>query len=892
MKISRLRVDQFRRFHQPFELRDLDPGLNLFAGPNEAGKSTLVAALRAAFFERHRSGTVEHLRPWSDPGASPEVELDFELDGRDCRLNKRFLGRKRCTLQYGERAFDGAEAEDFLAERLGFAFASKGASKAEHWGIPGLLWIEQGSAQELRDAVSHATDHLRSVLTASLGEIAGGDGDDITAEVEKLRNELLTPSSDRPRGAWLEAQQLCSQLAAEKAAVETTLQDSRQKVDRLALLRAEHATDAAERPWLALRAQAAEARAALAEAQSLQSRLEGERLSAQGLARQVELLRGQLAAFDADAADAARRAEAVSVAQRALDAVQALAGPWQQREREATQAHETARRRLQQARIRDNLQQVSRELDDARRKAEAAQAASAQAEAAQARVLALQAEAAACEIRAADLTALREQARRLRELDIRRAALATRLRFALDDGRELRIADEILTGSGERLLPEATTITLPGHGRLRIEPGGSDAAALAREAAELADRHGSALARLGLASLEAAEARQQLHAQKLTDLKAAEATVKALAPRGIDALRAECSVLIGRVAELTQRLAPLTAEAQGAADAADLPSVVEAEGAEERARQSLAEAARQLGEVVSRRAAAQAVLEAAQSEAAAARARLDDPGRAEQRAEAQRALADELARQAAQAQRIEALARQLEAARPQALEQDVQRLDRSAEIAEKTRDQRRDEITRLEIELEAAGAQGLDERHAALARDLAAAERRQEQLARRARALDLLLGRLRDKRRALTQRLQAPLQKHLNHYLGLLFPGARIAIDDSLSPGPLTREIAGGVESGDVDALSFGAREQMGVIARLAYADLLREAGRPTLIILDDALVHSDAARLDRMKRVLFDAALRHQILLFTCHPENWRDLGVAARSLASVATPVGQGGV
>jgi hypothetical protein len=29
------------------------------------------------------------------------------------------------------------------------------------------------------------------------------------------------------------------------------------------------------------------------------------------------------------------------------------------------------------------------------------------------------------------------------------------------------------------------------------------------------------------------------------------------------------------------------------------------------------------------------------------------------------------------------------------------------------------------------------------------------------------------------------------------------------------------------------------------------------------------------MKRILFDAASRHQILLFTCHPEKWRDLGV-----------------
>jgi uncharacterized protein YhaN len=58
---------------------------------------------------------------------------------------------------------------------------------------------------------------------------------------------------------------------------------------------------------------------------------------------------------------------------------------------------------------------------------------------------------------------------------------------------------------------------------------------------------------------------------------------------------------------------------------------------------------------------------------------------------------------------------------------------------------------------------------------------------------------------------------------------------------------------------------------------------RPTLIILDDALVHSDEMRLAQMKRVLFDAATRHQILLFTCHPEKWQDLGVVPQSIAEL---------
>jgi hypothetical protein len=40
------------------------------------------------------------------------------------------------------------------------------------------------------------------------------------------------------------------------------------------------------------------------------------------------------------------------------------------------------------------------------------------------------------------------------------------------------------------------------------------------------------------------------------------------------------------------------------------------------------------------------------------------------------------------------------------------------------------------------------------------------------------------------------------------------------------------------------------------------------------------------MKRVLFDAAQRHQLLLFTCHPALWRDMGVAVRSLAGASAP------
>lgn len=63
MKLQRVRIEQLRQFRKPLVLDNVQPGLNLIHGPNESGKSTLVRAIRAAFFERYRSTTVDDLAP-------------------------------------------------------------------------------------------------------------------------------------------------------------------------------------------------------------------------------------------------------------------------------------------------------------------------------------------------------------------------------------------------------------------------------------------------------------------------------------------------------------------------------------------------------------------------------------------------------------------------------------------------------------------------------------------------------------------------------------------------------------------------------------------------------------------------------------------------------------
>ncbi|HUW38836.1 MAG TPA: AAA family ATPase [Rhodocyclaceae bacterium] len=880
MRLARIRVEQFKQFRQPFEIADLAQGLNLFTGTNESGKSTLVAAIRAAFFERHRSGSVDDLRPWGDASASPSIELEFTVGAETYRLSKRFLGKKRCELLIGARQMDGAEAEDHLAELLGFQHAGKGASKAEHWGIPGLLWIQQGSAQDIREAVDHATDHLRTALNASLGEVASSSGDEVLATVQSLRNELLTATTNKPRGPWQEA-------IEQTAALDKTVQDLdveiaayRDKVDRLAALRSDHAADEAEKPWTTSRQQEQLAAAKLDAIRQVEATLQSDRQRAGQIAAQVKLLRDQLDTFAGQEHAVASRRTAVENAERTHATSNALVEQWQTRAQEATDRYTAARETLRLARQEATRRDLARQRADLDRKLETAATALAQAEAEQSALIELQKQLAASELALDDLKTLRDQQSRIRELRIRRDTVATRLSFDLADGRHIELGQEALTGHGERLLTETTRINLPGLGQLGISPGGADLAELGRQEQSVSDSHAALLQRLGLADLEAAESRHQSHLQRQTETKTAAATLKALAPKGIEALRAEQAGHAARAQEIEQAIARLPA----APESADtLPTVSEAEAAEEDATQSLGQINQQLNQARVEAGNGQTAFESAIRELAAAQAVLDAPDRAARLSAANQALVDARADQDTLDERIKTLARKVAEANPDILQQDVERFRKSAEQLEKHHAERRDLLMRLEVELQTTGAQGLEERRAGAARDLEQAKRRVNELERRAKALDYLLNLLRDKRAALTRKLQAPLQKHLNRYLQLLFPHASLEIDENLSPGPLTRTGSNGTESGAFEALSFGAREQMGVISRLAYADLLKEAGRPTLIILDDALVHSDEARLAQMKRLLFDAATRHQILLFTCHPANWRDLGVGARSLETL---------
>jgi hypothetical protein len=478
----------------------------------------------------------------------------------------------------------------------------------------------------------------------------------------------------------------------------------------------------------------------------------------------------------------------------------------------------------------------------------------------------------------ADLDRLRELQAGVGALRIRQEAAATRLRFALRDDSGVTLDGGRVSPREERLLSAAAEVRIPGIGSLHILPGGTDLATIGLQLAEAQDALETLLRGLDAASVDEVEARRVRHEQAAVERRQAEQLLAAVAPEGIDALRLRRDALAAQQLRDQERLAALTRSGE----AAEAPDVATATARCETLRTTLDSHDRETRELATRLLRVEADLANALRERDALRDTLESDALLQEEREALH-MRDEAAALVATLERESAHRRdRLQEARPDILEQDLERYRLSIARMRQAFDERAERIHRLHGRLDETGAQGLEEERALQAARVAAATRRVQELERRARALDLLLQLLEDGRRELTRRLHAPLRHRLTHYLHLLFPRAELSLGEDLAPGHLKREGSRGAESGEVEDLSHGAREQLGVITRLAYADLLREAGRPTLVILDDALVHSDATRLAAMKRALFDASRRHQVLIFTCHPGAWRDLGVAPQAIES----------
>jgi len=143
---------------------------------------------------------------------------------------------------------------------------------------------------------------------------------------------------------------------------------------------------------------------------------------------------------------------------------------------------------------------------------------------------------------------------------------------------------------------------------------------------------------------------------------------------------------------------------------------------------------------------------------------------------------------------------------------------------------------------------------------------------RRADAVELLWATLNKHRDSSRQAYVQPLKEAIER-LGAIVFGAdlEVALGDDWSLE--SRTLHG--KTLPFDDLSIGAKEQLGILTRLAAAQIVSTQGGVPLII-DDALGFSDPSRLELMGAAIAAAGKQSQIIILTCTPGRFMHVGSA----------------
>ena len=163
----------------------------------------------------------------------------------------------------------------------------------------------------------------------------------------------------------------------------------------------------------------------------------------------------------------------------------------------------------------------------------------------------------------------------------------------------------------------------------------------------------------------------------------------------------------------------------------------------------------------------------------------------------------------------------------------------------------------------------------------ARAQRTYEQLHREASAAKLLYETLDRYRSRAWLRYAEPFRALVEKYAaGVFGPGVGITVAEDLTISAKTADGA----TVPFDQLSAGAREQLALLGRIACAELITPPGAQDAggvpLILDDALGHTDRARLNQLAAILDRAGDRVQIILLTHAPERFRIGGARSEIL------------
>ena len=848
---------------------EFDNGVTLIEGPNEVGKSSLVEALRMLF--REKSGSkkkeVQAVQPvGEDVGSSVAAEVrcgDYHFTYSKTYNRKPGTELRILAPQAEQLTGDDAHnrAWDILRGHIDMAL----------WDA---LLVEQG--KEIGGVKLAESDGLaRALDNAAGGAGVSGEESALFDAVQAEYERYFTLKTGKPR--YADQQQRVEKNHEQVRQLQATLRELEDDLRRFenvsaeisrlqrALPELQHAKEQHEQRWAAI--------------DGLQSRLSTREEEGKPLQELLTHARNQWQQRQQAAADITRRAQELEQKQAAL---QPLAEQVAQLEH-TVQAGEATQRELQTQRraLQHALQQARRDaayLQDAAELARLEQLL-ARVQAQRGELVAARETLAGIHITSAGRKEIQAAASALDVACRTRDNAATRLTIEALQALDWQLNDETVSlrpgATLERQVAATLHLEIPELARISIAPAAS-AGELAAEVDARQQELDALLARFQVRSVEQAITLDERRAD-------AEQTVRSVRERiedtlqGADeeSLQADCTRLQQACEDALQQRdpdQPLPASAHEAKQ--QLETAVEALDACESERdQEAGRLQTQRGELTR----AQAKQQQASVEANALTSVLEDKRsslaqamEAEPDATLEQAVADREQQLAAITAELEQLRAQLLAEDPDSARLQLDNASHALRRAERDIIEQQQEQAVLKSRLDRAQANGLFEELEAAEQALAEAEGSLAATERRAAAAKLLWETLNEHRDASRQAYVRPLREGIQN-LGKIVFGSDfdIALDDDWIILSVTRS----GQTVPFDSLSVGAKEQLGILTRLAAARIVADEGGVPVII-DDALGFSDPSRLPSMGAAIAAAGRDAQVVVLTCTPGRFMYLG------------------
>ena len=222
---------------------------------------------------------------------------------------------------------------------------------------------------------------------------------------------------------------------------------------------------------------------------------------------------------------------------------------------------------------------------------------------------------------------------------------------------------------------------------------------------------------------------------------------------------------------------------------------------------------------------------------------------------------------------LEEIRTQLNAADPDSLETLLGNARQAKKRAIEELQSNREHQNELRVSLALRGEKGLHTLYEEALRQLKHIEREHERAEARAMAAQLLQATFARRRQQARQRYIEPLKERIDQLGRIVFgPTFAVELDDDLRM--VRRTLAD--TTLDIEQLSTGAREQLGVLSRLACASIVSPDDGGVPVMIDDALGWSDPHRLQGMGAAISAAGRQCQVVVLTCTPGRYSHVGNA----------------